>query len=145
MVRVEVERLMSRPVMRRRRATLWPTRRRRRRRPMQRRWVRRETWPLLRHGLRRMRRQAKGQPAHGVVGAAWKGGQLAWPKTQGDLVEPRTETPNAAAATVSSSLQKQRWLPLPSRRVAHTGQTVQKTPPPLQIWLHWLQPQLQGW
>jgi len=33
--------------------------------------------------------------------------------------------PNAAAATVSSSLRKQRWLPLPSRLVAHTGQTAE--------------------
>ena len=63
-----------------------------------------------------------------------------------DLAEPRLEMPNAAAATVSSSLRKQRWLPLPSRLVAHTIlDRLQKLPQPLQTWLHWLQPQLQGW
>ena len=62
-----------------------------------------------------------------------------------DLAEPRLEMPNAAAATVSSSLRKQRWLPLPSRLVAHTIlDRLQKLPQPLQTWLHWLQPQLQG-
>jgi len=131
---------MSRPVTPRRRATLWLTRRQRQASQRQRVW--RETRTLLRHGLRRVRRQAKGRPAPGM-GAA--GGQLAWPKTSGDLAEPRLEMPNAAAATVSSSLRKQRWLPLPSPALSPILDRLQKLPQPLQTWLHWLQPQLQGW